>query len=117
MIVNIIVYIFLMMRRPPRSTLFPFTTLFRSGKLPSNMDKKVPTVGFISHMDTSPDMSGKDVKPNIIKNYDGKDIKLNENLYLNVEDFPEIKNYIGNTIITTDGTDRKSTRLNSSHAN
>lgn len=74
------------------------------GKLPSNMDKKVPTVGFISHMDTSPDMSGKDVKPNIIKNYDGKDIKLNENLYLNVEDFPEIKNYIGNTIITTDGT-------------
>lgn len=46
--------------------------------LPSNIDKKVPTIGFIAHMDTSPDMSGKDVKPKIVENYDGGDIVLNE---------------------------------------
>ena len=74
--------------------------------LPSNIDKKVPTIGFIAHMDTSPDMSGKDVKPKIVENYDGKDIVLNEekNIILSVSEFPELKNYIGHTIITTDGT-------------
>ncbi|NLY66602.1 MAG: peptidase T [Tissierellia bacterium] len=74
--------------------------------LPSNIDKKVPTIGFIAHMDTSPDMSGKDVKPKIVENYDGGDIVLNEekNIILSVSEFPELKNYIGHTIITTDGT-------------
>lgn len=74
--------------------------------LPSNMEKKVPTIGFIAHMDTSPDMSGKNVEPKIIKDYDGNNIVLNEekNIILSVDDFPDIKNYIGETIITTDGT-------------
>lgn len=74
--------------------------------LPSNIDKEVPTIGFIAHMDTIPDMPGKDVKPKVIENYDGKDILLNEekNIVLSVEEFPDIKNYIGETIITTDGT-------------
>ncbi|HEY8361723.1 MAG TPA: peptidase T [Tissierellaceae bacterium] len=74
--------------------------------LPSNIDKEVPTVGFIAHMDTSPDMSGKDVKPKIISNYDGKDIVLNEekNIVMKVSDFPDLKNYIGKDLITTDGT-------------
>lgn len=74
--------------------------------LPSNVEKKIPTIGFIAHMDTSPDMSGKDISPNIIEDYDGKDIVLNEekDIILSVDDFPEIKNYVGKTIITTDGT-------------
>ncbi len=74
--------------------------------LPSNIDKTVPTIGFIAHMDTSPDMSGKNVKPKIIKNYDGNNILLNKdlNIILSPEDFPEIKDYIGKDIITTDGT-------------
>lgn len=76
------------------------------GSLPSNMENKVPTIGFIAHMDTSPDMSGKNVNPKIIENYDGKDIVLNEekNIILSTKDFPDIKNYIGETIIATDGT-------------
>ncbi len=74
--------------------------------LPSNADKDVPTIGFISHMDTSPDMSGKDVKPKIIENYDGGDIVLNKekNIILSTEIFPELKQYKGQTLITTDGT-------------
>ena len=74
--------------------------------LPLNIDKTVPTIGFIAHMDTSPDMSGKNVKPKIIKNYDGNNILLNKdlNIILSPEDFPEIKDYIGKDIITTDGT-------------
>lgn len=74
--------------------------------LPSNIEKKIPTIGFIAHMDTSPDMSGKDISPNIIEDYNGKDIVLNEekDIILSVDDFPEIKNYVGKTIITTDGT-------------
>ncbi len=67
--------------------------------LPSNIEKEVPTIGFIAHMDTSPDMSGKDVKPNIVEDYDGKDIVLNKenNIILSVDDFPEIKKlYRGN---------------------
>jgi len=78
--------------------------------LPSNLesedDKEKPTIGFIAHMDTSPDMPGENIKPQIFENYDGKDIILNEglNITLSTKDFPEIKNYIGKDIITTDGT-------------
>ncbi len=72
-------------------------------QLSSNMDVKCEGVGFIAHMDTSPDMSGADVRPRIVKNYDGSDINLSEDVILKTEDFPEIKNYIGNDIIVTDG--------------
>ncbi|MBU5439991.1 peptidase T [Tissierella sp. MSJ-40] len=74
--------------------------------LPSNINKNTPTIGFVAHMDTSPDMSGKNVNPKIISNYDGEDILLNEekNIILSTKDFPEIKNYIGMDLITTDGT-------------
>lgn len=76
------------------------------GVLPSNIDKEVPAIGFIAHMDTSPDFSGKNVNPQIIKEYDGEDIILNqsENIVMKVKDFPELKNYKGQTLITTDGT-------------
>lgn len=74
--------------------------------IPSNVDKKVPSIGFIAHMDTSPDFSGKDVKPLITENYDGGDIILNkeQNIVLSVKDFPELQQYKGQTIISTDGT-------------
>ena len=74
--------------------------------LPSNMDRAVPVVGFIAHMDTSPDMSGRHVNPRIVKNYDGKAIVLNEaeGITLNPEDFPELVNYLVNDLIVTDGT-------------
>ncbi|MCI6428020.1 MAG: peptidase T [Rikenellaceae bacterium] len=74
--------------------------------IPSNCGKDVPAVGFIAHVDTAPDASGKDIKPQIIKDYDGGDIALKgvEELYLKVEDFPEMKDYEGQTLITTDGT-------------
>jgi tripeptide aminopeptidase len=72
--------------------------------LPSNLDKKVPTVGFIAHMDTSPDMSGTNVNPRFVYNYDGGDIKLNDEVTLSPAELPELKEYIGETLITTDGT-------------
>ena len=74
--------------------------------IPSNCGKDVPAVGFIAHVDTAPDASGKDIKPQIIKDYDGGDIALKgvEGLYLKMEDFPEMKDYEGQTLITTDGT-------------
>ncbi|MTI71224.1 MAG: peptidase T [Firmicutes bacterium] len=74
--------------------------------LPSNIEKEVPTIGFIAHMDTAPDMSGENVKPQFVENYDGEDIILNEkkNIILSPKDFPDLKNYIGKTLITTDGT-------------
>ena len=74
--------------------------------LPANTDKKMPTVGFIAHLDTSPDMSGKNVKPRIVRNYDGSVITLNpqENILLSPEEFPELLNYIGEDLIVTDGT-------------
>lgn len=74
--------------------------------LPSNTDKAAPTIGFIAHMDTSPDMSGENVKPRIVESYDGRDIVLNKesNIVLSPKDFPELKKYIGKTLITTDGT-------------
>lgn len=74
--------------------------------LPANTDKKVPTVGFIAHMDTAPDMSGRHVNAHIIKNYDGNPIVLNEglNIVMDPEEFPELLNYIGQDLIVTDGT-------------
>ncbi|KGM94250.1 peptidase T [Clostridium novyi A str. 4552] len=74
--------------------------------LPANTEDHVPVIGFVAHMDTAPDMSGKDIKPKFIEDYDGNDIVLNEenNIVLKVEDFPEIKEYVGKTLITTDGT-------------
>lgn len=73
--------------------------------LPANTDKKVPTIGFIAHLDTSPDLSGKNVNPRIVKNYDGKDIILNKdtNVVLSPKDFPEMLNYEGQDLIVTDG--------------
>lgn len=75
--------------------------------LPANTDKKdVPTIGFIAHMDTSPDASGKNIKPRIVKNYDGNDILLNDEkaIVLETEQYPEILQYKGQDIIVTDGT-------------
>lgn len=73
--------------------------------LPSNVDKEVPVIGFISHVDTSPDFSGKNVTPRIVKNYDGNDIVLNEaeNIVLATANFPELKNYVGQDLIVTNG--------------
>lgn len=73
--------------------------------LPANTDKKVPTIGFVAHMDTSPDLTGKDVNPQIVKNYDGKDIILNKelNIVLSPNDFPEMQDYVGQDLIVTDG--------------
>lgn len=74
--------------------------------LPANTDRKVPTIGFIAHLDTAPDMSGKNVMPRIVKDYDGKDITLNEKegIILSPREFPELLNYIGQDLIVTDGT-------------
>lgn len=76
------------------------------GTIPSNIDKKAPAIGFIAHVDTSPDASGKDVKPQIISNYDGGDIELKgmPGLALKPSEFPELLNHKGETLITTDGT-------------
>ena len=63
-----------------------------------------PVIAFISHVDTSPDMSGANIKPQIIENYNGEDIRLNDNLTMAVADFPELEFYKGHTLITTDGT-------------
>ncbi len=63
-----------------------------------------PTIGFIAHVDTAPDMSGKDVKPRIIESYDGEDIVLNSSLTMRVEEFPELSFYKGHTLVHTDGT-------------
>lgn len=70
--------------------------------LPANTDN-APAIGFISHMDTSPDCSGFGIKPNVIENYDGGDIALNGRT-LSPAEFPTLNNYIGNTLITSDGT-------------
>ncbi|MBQ9704923.1 MAG: peptidase T [Paludibacteraceae bacterium] len=74
--------------------------------LPANTDEPKPVIGFIAHMDTAPDASGKDIKPFIVSNYQGGDIMLNaeKNIILEVEKYPEIKRYLGNDIIVTDGT-------------
>ena len=74
--------------------------------LPANTNKDVPTIGFLSHVDTATDFTGNNVNPQIIENYDGKDIVLNESLHitLTTTDFPQLANYVGHTLITTDGT-------------
>lgn len=74
--------------------------------IPSNVEKEIPAIGFIAHVDTAPDASGKDIKPQIIENYGGGDILLNaeKELYLKVSEFPEMLQYVGKTMITTDGT-------------
>lgn len=76
------------------------------GTLPGNTDRKVPTIGFIAHMDTSPDMPGNDVKAKVVKNYDGKDIVLNKekNIVMQTEVFEHMLDYIGQDLIVTDGT-------------
>ncbi|GHT15510.1 peptidase T [Bacteroidia bacterium] len=74
--------------------------------LPANTDAKIPTIGFIAHLDTSPDMSGANVKPRIVEHYDGKDIVLSEkeNVVLSPTMFPELLHHIGEDLIVTDGT-------------
>ena len=73
--------------------------------LPANTDKDVPTIGFIAHLDTSPDMSGRHVKPRIVEKYAGGDITLNseENVVLSPSQFPELNDYVGHDLIVTDG--------------
>lgn len=73
--------------------------------LPSNVNHEVPVVGFIAHMDTSPDMSGENVKPRIVEKYDGKDIPLcaEENIILSPANFPELLDHVGEDLIVTDG--------------
>ena len=73
--------------------------------LPSNIDRKVPTVGFIAHLDTSPDMSGHNVSPRIVEKYDGGDIILNKdkNIVLSPSEFPELSHYVGQDLIVTYG--------------
>ena len=75
------------------------------GTIPASKGKEnAPVIGFISHVDTSPDMSGHDIKPQIIECYDGGDIRLNQRLTMRVEDFPELSFFKGHTLIHTDGT-------------
>ena len=76
------------------------------GSIPSNLEKQVPSIGFIAHVDTAPDASGADIKPQIIENYDGGEIELKgvPGLALKPSEFPEMLHYTGKTLITTDGT-------------
>lgn len=73
------------------------------GSIPANTQRKT-TVGYIAHMDTAPGISGKDVKPRVIENYDGKDIRLNPQVVLSPESFPTLLAHTGKTLIVTDGT-------------
>lgn len=78
---------------------------YAMGTIPASVGfEGAPVVGFVSHVDTAPDMSGANVKPQIIENYNGEDVVLNPQITLRVADFPELKEYKGHTIITTDGT-------------
>ena len=74
--------------------------------IPANTRKKIPAIGFIAHVDTAPDASGKNIHPQIIRKWDGKDIVLNKkkNIVLRTAEFPEMLQYKGQTMITTDGT-------------
>ncbi len=76
------------------------------GTIPSNISENMPTIGFIAHMDTSPDMPGNNIKPRIVQNYDGKDIVLNEekNIVMRTEMFEHLLDYVGKDLIVTDGT-------------
>ena len=73
--------------------------------LPANCSRELPTIGFIAHLDTSPDMSGKDVKPRVVEAYDGTDIVLDgeAGIVLSTVDFPEVKDYVGHDLVVTDG--------------
>ena len=78
---------------------------YAMGTIPASKGyENAPVIGFIAHVDTAPDMSGKDVKPHTIEKYDGSDIQLNGSLTMKVSDFPELKNFVGHTLIHTDGT-------------
>lgn len=72
--------------------------------LPATTTEDVPTIGFLAHVDTATDYTGKDVKPQLVENYDGEDLPLNDSTVMKVADFPELKNYKGHTLMTTDGT-------------
>ncbi|RFU68982.1 peptidase T [Peribacillus saganii] len=74
--------------------------------LPPNTEKQVPTIGFLAHVDTATDFTGANVNPQLVENYSGEDITLNDSLHivLSPQDFPELSNYKGHTLITTDGT-------------
>ncbi|OZS76858.1 peptidase T [Tetzosporium hominis] len=72
--------------------------------LPATTEKDVPTIGFLAHVDTATDYTGKDVKPQIVENYDGQDLVLNAATTMKVADFPELTKYKGHTLMTTDGT-------------
>ena len=75
------------------------------GTIPASKGKEfAPVIGFLAHVDTSPDMSGKNVRPRIIEEYDGKDIVLNPSLTMKVSEFPELSRFVGHTLIHTDGT-------------
>ena len=78
---------------------------YTMGTIPATKGcENAPVIGFIAHVDTSPDMSGKDVKPRVVENYDGQDIVLNGQITMRVADFPELKDFVGHTLIHTDGT-------------
>ena len=78
---------------------------YAMGTIPASKGyENAPVIGFIAHVDTAPDMSGKDVRPRTIDEYDGSDIQLNGSLTMKVSDFPELKNFVGHTLIHTDGT-------------
>ena len=72
--------------------------------LPSNSKKKIPTIGFISHYDTSPDCSGANIKANIVSNYNGGDIELSPGIVSSPQKFPELLHHVGEDLIVTDGT-------------
>ncbi|CEG21788.1 Peptidase T [Planococcus massiliensis] len=74
------------------------------GTLPANTEKEMPVIGFLAHVDTAPDFTGKNVNPQRIDHYDGKDIPLNDSVIMSTTDFPDLKNYVGHTLLTTDGT-------------
>ena len=82
------------------------TNGYVTATLPANTDKKIPTIGFIAHMDTSPDMSGRHVKARVVANYDGEDIVLNQEkkIVFETKKYPEILQYKGQDIVVTDGT-------------
>ena len=79
---------------------------FLTATLPATTDKKLPVIGFLAHIDTSPDFNGEGVKPQIIENYNGGDIPLKgkAGMVLSPQEFPELLHYVGQTLITTDGT-------------
>ncbi len=74
------------------------------GTLPANTDEDRPVVGFLAHVDTATDFTGKGVNPQRIEKYDGKDVQLNDHVTMKTADFPALGNYVGHTLITTDGT-------------